>query len=190
MSLQLKDMAKPRNKAPRIEEGTYISRIANIVDMGIQPQTDWQTGEETESKPRVLITYELPTERITITNEDGEELDLPRWISKEYTITSHDKGALLKLMKSVKPKSEVINLDELLDAACMVSVGSTINGNAKVVSVVQAPAGMEVPALENEAVAFDFDAPEEDVFTAIPKWVQEKIMDAENYSGFADEWSS
>lgn len=187
MSLQLKAMGSGKTKFPRLEEGTYMGRLASIVDLGIQPQTDWQTGEPSDSKPRLLITWELPTETIELEQEDGSTASKPRWISKEYTSSNFDQSNLMKLIHALHP-GELDSLDRLLDKQCMINVGSTVNGNAKIVSVVPAPRGMAVDELENPAVAFDFDHPDQELFEKQPVWIQEKIRGADNYNGFADEW--
>jgi len=187
MTLELNKMTSGKTKAPRIDEGTYMARVVSIIDLGIQPQTDWQTGEATDPKPRALFTWELPTETLEITNDEGETEDRPRWMSKEYTLSSYEMSNLHKLLVALG-KRDIVDLRELLDIECMVTIGSTVNGNAKIVAVVPSPKGMPIPELANEAKFFDFDEPSEELFKLQPNWIKEKIMDAENYSGFADEW--
>ena len=184
MSLNI-DKQQSSKKAPRIEEGTYMGRFSSVIDLGVQPQTDWQTGEAVDSKPRVLITMTLPTETVERELDDGTVDTYARLISKEYTISGHERANLTKLAAAMKIGGD---LSELLGTECMVSIGSTVNGNAKVTNIVKAPAGLPIPELENEAYAFDFDAPEEAVFLSMPEWIQGKIKDADNYSGFADSW--
>lgn len=188
MALDLEKMHTSRAKTERIPEGTYPARVSAIIDLGIQDQTDWKTGEPTEPKARVLITWELPTETIEVEHNDGEVEMLPRLISKEYTLSSYEASNLMKLVSVLKPGLK--SLVELLDIPCMLNVGSTINGNAKVVSVVPSPKGMEVDALSKPATHFDFDAPNEELFLTLPTWVRIKIKEANNYSGFADEWGA
>jgi len=189
MTLEINKMTSGTPKAPRIEEGTYMARIVSIIDLGIQPQTDWQTGEATDPKPRALFTWELPTETIEITNEDGETEDKPRWMSKEYTLSSYEMSNLHKLLVALN-KRDIDRLDQLLDTECMITIGSTVNDNAKIVAVVPTPKGMPVPELANEAKFFDFDSPSEELFDLQPDWIKEKIKDAVNYEGFADDWSA
>ena len=186
MALDLQKMHTARANIERIPEGTYMSRFSAVIDLGVQPQTDWKTGEATDSKPRVLLTWELPTETIEINHEDGSVEHLPRLISKEYTSSNYDQSNLMKLIKVMK--AGLGNLSELLDVECMVSVGSTVTGNAKVVNCVPVPSGMEVDELSKPAVSFDFDSPDQDVFLSLPNWIRNKILDAENYTGFADDW--
>jgi len=170
----------------RIPDGTYPARIAQVVDFGIQPQTDYQTGAPTESKPRLMITFEVPSERIKFEDKEGNEVDRPRWIGKEYTISTFEKSNLMKLVQTLKP--DAASFDQLLDLPCLLSVGSTKTGNAKVTNVMQVMAGVEVPELENPATYFDFDVPDQELYMSLPRWQREKIKEAENYSGFADTW--
>ena len=188
MALELEKMHTARAKQERIPEGTYMARVTSIVDLGIQEQTDWKTGEPTDPKARVLVTWELPTETITVEHNDGTEEELPRLISKEYTLSNYDQSNLMKLIAVLKPGLKT--LTELLNIECMVNVGSTVNGNAKIVSVVTSPKGMPVPELAKEASYFDFDDPSEDLYLNLPSWVRMKIKSAENYTGFADEWGN
>ena len=186
MSLSLESMHQSRKKAPRIEDGTYMARISSIIDLGIQPQTDWKTGDATESKPRVLFTWTLPTETQERELDDGTVETYARVISKEYTLSNHEKSNLVKIVSTLKPALK--SLDELLNTECMVSVGSTVNGNAKVTNCVNAPKGMQIDELAREPINFDFDAPSEEAFMTLPNWIKGKITEAENYSGFADTW--
>lgn len=188
MALDLEKMHTARAKAERIPEGTYPARVAAIIDLGIQDQTDWKTGEPTDPKARVLITWELPTETIEVEHNDGTVEMLPRLISKEYTLSNYEASNLMKLVGVLKPKLKT--LVELLDIPCLLNVGSTVNGNAKVVSVVPAPRGMEIDQLSKPATHFDFDDPSEELFLTLPTWVRIKIKEANNYEGFADGWGA
>jgi hypothetical protein len=187
MTLKLEKMSTPRTKIARLPEGTYMGRVASVVDLGIQPQTDWTTGEATDPKARALITWELPTEFVEITDEEGNVEQRPRWISKEYTLSNFDQSNLMKLLTAIT-SGKIGDISELLNIACMVNVGSTVNDNAKIVSVMAVPTGMEVGELDNPAAYFDFDEPNEELYKGLPAWVQGKITEAENYNGFADEW--
>jgi hypothetical protein len=185
MSLILAEVKTPKKDYGRVEDGTYFGRVVSVVDMGTQPQTDWQTKEPTDPKPRVMITWELGSERIEVEQEDGSLVSKPRWIGKEYTISTFEQANLMKLLTAVAPQATA--LDELLNVPCMVQVGSTSTGNAKIVSVMPAPKGMEVPELENDTLHFDFSHPDKELYDALPAWMQKKITEAIDYTGFADE---
>ena len=93
---------------------------------------------------------------------------------------------MVKLIGAISPG--IADVSELLNIACMVNIGSTVNGNAKIVSVMKVPTGMEVDGLANEPIFFDFSAPDMETFQSQPEWIRTKILDAVNYDGFADEW--
>lgn len=185
MSLKLSTIEESSNKKDfgRLEDGPHLARIVSVVDFGEQNQTDYQTGEATAPKKKVMITYETPNEHITY-EKDGEEVTKPRWISKEYTLSMHEKSALFKLVKTIAPDAN--SLDELLNLPCMITVASTSGGKAKIDAVSLPMKGIEVPALENETFHFDFSEPDMDLFSKLPEWQQNKIKEANDYNGFAD----
>lgn len=185
MSLNLGNMKAPKAKGPRLEEGTYMARLSSVVDLGIQPMTDYQTQEPTAPKPRAILTWTLPTETIDKEDDDGTVTKLPRVMSKEYTLSNHEKSNLMKLIQALNP--QVKDLSELLGSACMVGIGSTKTGNAKIASVMKAPDSMPIEEVDT-LVQFDFDNPDEELFKSLPFWMQEKITEAKNYNGFADGW--
>lgn len=187
MALELEKMHN-RAKVERVEDGTYPARICSIIDLGIQEQTDWKTNEPTEPKPRILVTFELPGELIETEQSDGTVDQMPRLISKEYTQSNFERSNLMKLVSALKPGLKT--LTELIDIPCLVTIGSTVNGNAKVMTVVTAPKGMPVPELNKDPMFFDFEAPEEEKFLDMAPWIRIKVKSAINYNGFADEWGN
>ena len=189
MSLEIAHMNAARPMADRIEEGTYPARLISIIDLGNQPQTDWQSGDATDPKNRVLFTWELPTETLEHNNEDTGEMEhKPRRISKEYTLSNFEQSNLMKLIKSLATGEAITSLKQLLGQPCMVAIGSTINGKAKITSVMKTPKGMTVDECSVEPVYFDFDRPDQELFESQAGWIQQKVRDALNYSGFADDW--
>lgn len=188
MSLNLKKMKTAKAEIDRIPEDTYVGRVFSVVDLGVQIKTNWKTGEEEGTRPEILITFELPTVRYEGTDDDGNEFSKPRYISKRYTASNSEKSNLYQLITKLKPGAT--NVSDLVGAPCMVSVGSTVTGNAKIADVIKPLSGMQIPDLENPGSTFDFDAPEEELFLKQPAWIQDIIKEAVNYSGFADSWES
>lgn len=162
-------------KTPAIEAGTYPARCVGVVDLGIQHNSF--NGKDQE---KVLIMFELPTERITV---DG--MDKPRWLSARYTMSLHEKATLRKTLDAWRGKPFTpeelcgFNLADVINAPCMLTVinversGSTY---ANISAVSKVMKGMEVAALENEPIIFDMDAENaEEVKKKLPNWVQEII---------------
>lgn len=186
MSLNINEISKPSKTVDngRLEDGNHLARIVSVIDLGLQAQTDWQTKEATDPKKIVMITFETPTELITYKDKEGNEVTKPRWISKDYNLSMHEMAALRKLVDAIKP--DIKSLDELLNVPCMINIGSTVTGNAKIVGVSKPMKGMEIGELYGDAFHFDFSHPNMELFNGLLKWQQNKIKDALDYDGFAD----
>jgi hypothetical protein len=178
MSIQIKqESSAPKERT--LMDGTYPARISVIADLGTQMEVPYQETVAVEQK-RLAICFEFPTETIEI---DGAQL--PQWLTKEYTKSFGEKANLMKLIKALKPSATA--LDELAGMECLVTVGSTATGNAKVTTVVGMMKGMEVAALSKPAVVFDFSEPTTEALAGIPQHLQEKVKRAVDYSGFAGD---
>ena len=205
MSLNLNAATQKKDNG-RVDDGSYSARIVQVIDLGVQHDTMWvngasqkqfyvvddagktvtnddgyakKTGNDTGHPvmtPKVQATFEFPTERIDIGGESK-----PRWLSKEYNVTS--SGALAKLVEMLAPGST--NIGDILNKPCMVAIGSTSGGKAKIVSVSLPMKGMEVPELENPAILFDFDNPDKATWDNMLQWIKDKIKESSNYEGSA-----
>lgn len=161
-----------------VEAGTYPARCVAVVDLGIQHNTFNNKDQE-----KVLLMFELPTERITV---DGE--DKPRWLSARYTMSLNEKATLRKTLDAWRGKpftpEELLGFDlsNVINAPCMLTVTNTEkNGNtyANISGVSKLMKGMEVPALENEPIVFDMEAENaEEVKAKLPDWVQKIIEES------------
>ena len=187
MSFAINDMQSGGNVEP-LEEGTLPAVITGLASYGIQPQTDWKTGEPKPSEKRLALTFEFPTEVIEKEQEDGTVVRLPRRLSKEYKVSSHKKAGIMVLIRTIAPGIE--SLTDLLGKECSVSIGRTSGGKAKVASVASLMKGVKVDKPLNGVSAFDFYSPTEEGFKSLTTWQQKLIMGAEDYNGFADEWVS
>lgn len=168
-------------KNGRVEDGTYMARIVQVVDLGVQKGE--YKGEE-YIRPEVMITFEFPTETLTI---EGEEK--PRWLSRQYTVSMNEKSALYSLVNAADPDGKATkkgsNAKGLLSLPVMVTVGSTATGNAKVVGVSRMMKGMSIPELYNDPVFFELDSNDtanKQAFEGLPDWLKEKIQTSMNFS--------
>lgn len=183
MALNLAQVAKEepkRTKIPRLPDGTYFGRVSSVVDFGIQKQTDWQTGKETDPKPTVMITFQIPDEGVEVEQEDGTIKTMPRYIGKEYNLSTFERSNLMKMLAAIAPGVE--SLDELLNVPAMLQVGSTKSDNAKISAVMAPPKGMEVGELTVDTTYFDFTFPDKELFDKLPQWQQERITSAINWN--------
>ena len=179
MSLKIKK--KMSSDIPPMEGGTYLAVCVGIVDLGEQYNQTFKKFIE-----KLLIVFEIPSETLEI---DGEKK--PRWLSKEFTASMGDKGNLKKFLVSWRGKaftdSELegaYDITEMLRVPCMLQVLKE-EKNEKVYNNISAaialPAGMGNVEPVSEPFAFDMDEWNEDVFTALPEWIQNKIKNSSQY---------
>jgi hypothetical protein len=166
-------------KFPRLEEGTYPSRIVQVVGLGEHVKNDMFSEDEMCDK--ILITCEYPTELITI---DGEEK--PRFQSKEVNLIGGEKANLTKIILACDPKADLdddYEMSELIGKTCLTEIGSTSGDRAKITAWSKPMKGMKVDACMSETMFFDFYEPDVDVFNQLMGWVQDKIKEANNFEG-------
>lgn len=177
MSLTVKESGG--GSYPVIEAGSYPARCVGVIDLGIQHNEF--TGKDQE---RVRLVWELPTERVEM---DGE--DKPRWLSKPYTASLHEKATLRKDLDAWRGKPFTqeelsgFDLHNVLNAPCILSVVNQEGKNgsvyAKVGGISKIMKGMEVPPLENPMFSFDMDADDaETVLESLPKWMQDEVKNS------------
>lgn len=174
-----------------IEAGAHPARCVGVIDLGVQ-HNDFN-GKDQE---KVLLMFELPDERIQV---DGE--DKPRWLSKRYTASLHEKASLRKDLDAWRGKPftaeelKGFDLASVVSAPCLITVTHTErNGNtyANISGVSKPMKGMEIPPLENEPVIFSIDSDNaESVFKTLPNWIKDTIEKSPTWSarfpnGFED----
>ena len=162
----------------RSEDGNYPARLAQVIELGLQPMEDYTTKEAKDPKPRCILTFEFPTETIEV---GGEEK--PRWYGKEYTLSGHEMAALPKVVSALDPSGEETDLGKLLSRAVMVEIGTTSGGKAKVVNVSKLMKGLTVDQLAADPVVFSLDSPNKATFDRLPQWIKEKITGALDFEG-------
>lgn len=186
MSLRIKK--KSGSSVPPMEAGTYPAVCVGIVDLGYQYN---QINKDYVEK--VLLTWEIPSQRVQI---DGE--DKPRWLSRDFTKSLHEKSALHKLLVSWRGRpftEEELSPDkdgfvkfsvlDMLGDGCLLQVivvdkedGTKRN---KITSAIGLPAGMDAPKTETPLIAFDIDTWDDEVFDSLPAWVQDRIKKSTQY---------
>jgi len=139
-----------------------------------------------KSARKVMIMWEIPDCRITIDNKD-----LPRALSKEYTLSLHKKANLRIDLESwmgrifTEKELEGFNLDNVLGINCMLNLIHKTNDRgtfANVASVMPLMKGMEKRKPENPLISFSFDDPEIEIPKGTPQWIEDKIKSSEEWA--------
>ena len=109
------------NYAP-LEAGTYPARCYSMVHIGTI-QEEFQGEKKTMNKVR--ISWELPTELKEFKQGEGEK---PYVLSKEFTLSLHEKSSLRAFLKSWRGKdfteeeAKSFDVTKLLGVTCMLSL--------------------------------------------------------------------
>ena len=117
---------------------------------------------------------------------------MPRLVSKEFTLSLNEKSKLRQALQSWRGKAftaedlQGFDLKKVLGVGCQLQIihkeGSNGTTYANVETILALPRGRSVPA-PREITWFDFDDPASyGVFEKLPRYVQEKIAEAENFA--------
>lgn len=164
-----------------IEPGVYPGRLVQVIDLGLQAQKPYQ-GKDKEPAHEIMLTYELVDEFMK--DEAGEELpNKPRWIGETFPLRSleADKAKSTARYLALDPdKTHGGDFSKLIGTAVGVivvnnQVGERVYDNVAGLSPMRPKDAKACPELKNPSKVFDLDAPNMEVFTALPEWVQTKI---------------
>tara|TARA_R110001599_G_scaffold343853_1_gene566859 strand:+ start:3558 stop:4151 length:594 start_codon:yes stop_codon:yes gene_type:complete len=174
-----------------IPAGSYPARCYSMIEMGTNQET-YQGVDKMVNKVR--ITWELPTEMQVFKEERGPE---PRVISKEFSLSMHEKANLRGFLESWRGKSFTDNeatafdVTNLLGVPCLLSITHKMaqNGNtyANISSVSLLPKGMECPDMIQERQELSFDNFKEELFESLPDFIKEKIQTSQEYQSRNNE---
>lgn len=192
MGLNIKNTGnggKNRVDQKNIEPGTYPARLVQIIDMGLQAQRAFQ-GQDKPPAQEIQLTYELVDEFMK--DEEGNDVkDKPRWISETLPFYGlhADKAKSTQRYNALDPNGD-LNGD--FAAAIGFPINVTVVNNAKgdkvydniaTISPMRPKDAANCPPLVNPPKVFDLDKPDLEVFTKLPKWIQDGIKENLNYAG-------
>lgn len=172
----------------KIDQGVFPARCYSIVDIGTQ--TTSFNGEE-KMKHKIRVTWEFPTELEIFDEEKGLQ---PFVLAKEYTLSLFEQSDFRKdletwLGRSLTPQEEAegYDTDNLLGMPCQIQVihvadkkdSSKIYANIN--GILSLPKGMTVPEQINPSQLVNIEDWGSERFTALPEFVQKKIMASEEW---------
>ena len=172
-----------------VSAGMHQARIIQIVDLGMQKRE--YRGEAKPDGQQILITFEIVDEDTEQTTEDGQPIR--RWLGTMPIDASLKCKRLQQCLNAVDPDgTKRGNLADLLLAPALLNVEHVTKKNgsgevyAKIASFNPPMKGMDPPEAVAEPLAFDFDAPDPEVFAKLPEWIQKIIESAVNYQPIAN----
>jgi hypothetical protein len=133
---------------------------------------------------KVLIGFELPTETKVFKEEKGLQ---PCVISREYTLSLHEKSKIRPLLESWRGKKfddaeiETFDWTKLVGVPCMISIVHNDKGYAEISGISKLPKGMDCPPQVNASQIVDYETLTKEVFELLPKYIQEKMKVTDEY---------
>jgi hypothetical protein len=166
--------------------GTFAARCYSMVHIGTI--TENILGDN-KTLNKVRITWELPSEMRVFDEDKGEQ---PMVISKEYTLSMHEKANLRKDLESWRGKgftddqAKNFDITKLLGVPCMLSIihktSKAGSEYATISSVTTLPKGMECPDQINETFEFNYeDKFDEKIVESFPDFIKDKIKSSQEY---------
>ncbi len=166
--------------------GSHVARCYGMIEVGTVEQV---YQGETKKAHKVIIDFELPLE--TSVFREGEP-EKPFVISKEYTLSFHEKSTLRAHLSSWRGKpftdAEAANFDitKLVGVPAMVNVihKASADGTktyANIASISPMPKGLVCPEQVNESRVLAYSAWNQEVFMGLPEWLANKISETPEY---------
>ena len=170
-----------------IPAGVYVAVCYGLIDLGTIHNPVF--GNDAH---KVLIQWEVPDVRGEF-ERDGQKVNLPRAISKRYTLSLSEKANLRKDLESWRGRkftaAELAGFDlkAVLGTACQLQVTHDTNKEgrtfASIAAIMALPKGTPRPKPENPLAFFSFEeAGEKPALPAgLPEWVVNIITESKEW---------
>ncbi len=167
-----------------VPEGVHAAACCWLVDLGTQHSEQFNNDAR-----KIVIAFELPDERIEIDNEDK-----PRIISRQFTLSLHEKAALRAFLEAWRGKRFTaqeltgFDLNNVLGAPCQLQVLHRENQGktyANIAAVMPKAKGAPAPGTEIEKVLFSLDDCDkgrplvEQIPKDLPDWIGDILLSSE-----------
>jgi len=193
MSLDSTTLPKGGTAREPMDPGTYPARLVMLADLGKQNQRPYQ-GEEKPPVNMIGFTWEFVDEFLK--DEDGEDqLDKPRWLTEMLPFygLEADRAKSTSRYKALDPKLEHKgDFAKLIGLPAFITVVHNPNKktggvyeNIGEATAMRSKDAEKCAPLVKQALVFDFDSPEQDVWDEMPKFVQDKIKESLDYEASA-----
>ncbi len=169
-----------------IPEGVERAVCYAVIDLGTHENPFYD-----KKNRKVRFQWELPDHRIEV-ERDGKQVDLPRAISKPFTLSLHDKSNLRPFLESWRGRkftddeTQGFDVTNVCGACCMLQIVHSVSKKGKTFAEVQSVMplykGMEKFEPENPRQVFSLEdfAPGEpiEIPETIPEWIRKEIMES------------
>lgn len=170
---------QPEQKFDLTPAGNHIARCYSMIEIGTEEK---EYKGEKKNQYIVRVTWELPNEKKVFNTEKGEQ---PFSISRDYTLSMHEKANLRHDLESWRGKqftdeeAKAFDITKLIGVPCMLNIihnqGKNGNTYANVSGVTPIPKGMTAPAQINPSFVFSYEGWDDKKFAGLPEWIRTRI---------------
>ena len=170
-----------------IPEGSYAARLYQIIHVGNVE------GWEQQIQNKVRLTFEIPELTREFKEGEGEK---PLVISKEYTLSTHEKANLRKVIEALvgtalsEKEAEDFDVEKLVGDTGLLTIKQKTGDRGKyayVDSVTVLPKSMKCGKQVNKNKVQNYDDFDEEFHASLPDFLREKIESSEEYRAMAGE---
>ena len=160
-----------------LDEGVHRANCVGLIDLGHQENEKFNKLEH-----KVLITWELPEARIQL-EKDGEVKDLPRFISRTFTLSLHKKSSLRPFLQNWRGKKfedselEGFDMKNILSVSCNLQIIHDTTGDKTYANISGIMPDKGKVETESELSYFSFEE-KMDIPPNCPEWIVEKIKNS------------
>jgi hypothetical protein len=168
-----------------IPAGNYVARCYQMIHIGTVNEL---VNGETKVMNKVRVSWELPTEMKVFKEEKGEQ---PSSISKEFTLSLHEKSNLRKFLAGWRGKdfteeqAKSFDITVLLGKECMLNIIHKTSKSGKtyaeINSVSALPKGVKCPKQINPTFILSYDDFKQELFDVLPDFIKDKMKTSMEY---------
>jgi hypothetical protein len=171
-----------------IPAGNYVARCYQMIEIGTVTELIMGTQKRLH---KVRIGWELPDETRVFDQAKGEQ---PLVISKEYTLSMHEKSNLRMDLKSWRGKdftedeAKCFDITKLIGVPCMLNI---IHRPAKsdpsrvyeqISGITPLPKSVKCADPVNPVMVLSYDNFDAALFNSLPDFLKQKIQSSEEYA--------
>lgn len=170
-----------------LPEAVYNAVCFWVLDLGHHLNEKYGKRDHT-----ILIGWETPAERITV-ERDGVKMDLPRMISKKYTLSLNEKANLRKDLQTwrgrvfTEQELEGFDIKNVLGKSCMIQVIHNKSGEktyANIAAIMPLMKGVAPLVPENPLVFYSMADHQDQIPPGVPDWVRDIIKTSDEWVNF------
>ena len=172
--------------------GTHMARCIGMIEIGTVTTTFM---DDEKILQKVSITWELPEELAVFNEEKGEQ---PFVVSKEYTLSMHEKSNLRKDLESWRGRgytaeeAKHLDITSVLGQPCLLTIIHQPGRNdpskmyPKIENVSKLVKGQVCPPQVNETKLLCYEDFDWELFSTLPDFMKDKIKQSKEFQEMQD----